>query len=143
MRSTYLKDFTCLSCNLYLIQVAGSLRVRRTYLVIKGRAPGKQLVRHDTDCPTVHAAAVVELLVVLVLIGAGLERAAEHLGRHVVQRSGASHSPLPLQVDGEAKVAELEHHVLGEEDVLRLCMEKEGVMQYAYQVVSGDYNIIV
>jgi len=64
-----------------ILPSASVLALLYAHLVVEGRAASEQLVGHDADCPRVNSPAVVEQLFVLVLIGAGLEGAAEHLGR--------------------------------------------------------------
>ena len=50
-----------------------------THLVIEGRVADEQLVGEHSDGPRVHTTTVVQLLLVLVLVGAGLEGTAKHL----------------------------------------------------------------
>ena len=50
-----------------------------TYLTIEGRVADEQLIGEHSDGPRVHAATAVQMLLVLVLAGAGLVGAAQHL----------------------------------------------------------------
>lgn len=56
----------------------------------------------------------------LVLLRRALLGAAQHLGRHVVQRAGARNRPLLAAVDGQPKVGHLERPVAHQQDVLGL-----------------------
>ena len=47
--------------------------------IVEGRVADEQLIGEHSDGPRVHAATAVQMLLVLVLAGAGLVGAAQHL----------------------------------------------------------------